>query len=86
VLELDADARNRVEGYVPEASRGRVSGTASGVDSAYSSLLTIGWSNADNEYWVRTDESGAFTSPYIKPGTYDMTRETLSYPDALTRG
>jgi rhamnogalacturonan endolyase len=31
---------------------------------------------------VRTDTSGNFVSPYMKPGTYTMTRE-LSHPLAL---
>jgi len=65
---------NSVQGYVNQASRGRLTGTATGIASAYSSYIVIGWSNANNQYWVRTDSAGKYTSPYMKPGTYTMTR------------
>ncbi|KIJ53623.1 polysaccharide lyase family 4 protein [Sphaerobolus stellatus SS14] len=52
-----------VNGLVPKASRGRFTGKAS----------AIGFSNSATQYWVRTDTSGSFTSPYMKPGTYTMT-------------
>ncbi|KAL1706610.1 polysaccharide lyase family 4 protein [Schizophyllum commune] len=62
-----------IEGYVPESQRGRVTGKASGFNSDWSSYISIGWSNSDAQYWVRTDSSGSYTSPYMKPGTYTMT-------------
>ncbi|KAF9480922.1 polysaccharide lyase family 4 protein [Pholiota conissans] len=62
-----------VNGLVPKASRGRVTGKASGIPSSFSTLQSIGFSNSAAQYWVRTDSSGAFTSPYMKPGTYTMT-------------
>ncbi|KAK7451092.1 hypothetical protein VKT23_012768 [Stygiomarasmius scandens] len=62
-----------VSGFVNQASRGRVTGTATGIPSAFSSLISIGFSNSAAQYWVRTDTSGRFTSPYMKPGTYTMT-------------
>ncbi|KAF7315981.1 Polysaccharide lyase family 4 protein [Mycena indigotica] len=62
-----------ISGYVKQAGRGRVSGKASNFRSQFSSLLSIGWSNSAAQYWVRTDSSGNFVSPYMKPGTYTMT-------------
>ncbi|KAF9447821.1 polysaccharide lyase family 4 protein [Macrolepiota fuliginosa MF-IS2] len=59
--------------YIPLASRGRVSGTASGFPSSYANYMSVGWSNSQAQYWVRTDSSGAFESPRMKPGTYTMT-------------
>ncbi|KAF9561420.1 rhamnogalacturonase B [Agrocybe pediades] len=58
-----------VTGLVPKASRGRVTGTATGVGSNQ----VVGFSNSAAQYWVRIDGSGKFTSPYMKPGTYTMT-------------
>ncbi|KAF8999073.1 polysaccharide lyase family 4 protein [Cyathus striatus] len=62
-----------VTGLVPKASRGRVSGKSSGIASQYSSLQVVGFNNSAAQYWVRTDSSGNFVSPYMKPGTYTMT-------------
>ncbi|KAF9469286.1 polysaccharide lyase family 4 protein [Collybia nuda] len=62
-----------VSGFVPTTSRGRVTGKTSGIASAFASLQAIGFSNSVAQYWVRTDTAGAFTSPYMKPGTYIMT-------------
>ncbi|KAF7296020.1 Polysaccharide lyase family 4 protein [Mycena kentingensis (nom. inval.)] len=60
-------------GYVKQAGRGRILGRASGFRTQFSSLLSIGWSNSAAQYWVRTDTSGNFVSPFMKPGTYTMT-------------
>ncbi|KAF9249188.1 galactose mutarotase-like protein, partial [Marasmius fiardii PR-910] len=62
-----------VQGYVGQSGRGRVTGRASGFPSQFSSLISVGFSNSNAEYWVRTDTSGNFVSPYMKPGTYTMT-------------
>uniref|UniRef100_A0A0W0FC83 rhamnogalacturonan endolyase n=1 Tax=Moniliophthora roreri TaxID=221103 RepID=A0A0W0FC83_MONRR len=62
-----------IEGFVPQSDRGRVSGTASGIPSDFASLQSVGFSNAGAQYWARTDNSGSFVSPYMKPGTYTMT-------------
>nr|CDJ79831.1 rhamnogalacturonan endolyase precursor [Leucoagaricus gongylophorus] len=62
-----------VTGLVPKASRGVVGGHATGFPSAYANFMSVGFSNSEAEYWVRTDSSGAFTSPRMKPGTYTMT-------------
>ncbi|KAF9016169.1 polysaccharide lyase family 4 protein [Hymenopellis radicata] len=62
-----------ISGYVAKASRGRLTGTATGFPSAYASYISIGWSNSAVQYWVRTDSSGSYVSPYMKPGTYTMT-------------
>uniref|UniRef100_A0A0W0G986 rhamnogalacturonan endolyase n=1 Tax=Moniliophthora roreri TaxID=221103 RepID=A0A0W0G986_MONRR len=62
-----------INGLVPKSGRGRVTGEASGIPSQFSSLQSIGFSNSQAQYWVRTDSSGNFVSPYMKPGTYTMT-------------
>ncbi|KAJ7150310.1 polysaccharide lyase family 4 protein [Mycena filopes] len=62
-----------IQGLVPVASRGRLTGKASGFQSAFSTLISIGWSNSAAQYWVRTDSSGNYVSPFMKPGTYTMT-------------
>ncbi|KAF5393036.1 hypothetical protein D9757_001197 [Collybiopsis confluens] len=62
-----------VSGWVTQSGRGRVTGTATGIASTFSTLQSIGFSNSVAEYWVRTDTSGKFTSPFMKPGTYTMT-------------
>ncbi|PBK70971.1 polysaccharide lyase family 4 protein [Armillaria solidipes] len=62
-----------VTGWVSEADRGRVTGSATGYPSAYSDYMTVGFSNSVAQYWVRTDSDGDFVSPYMKPGTYTMT-------------
>ncbi|KAH6909581.1 rhamnogalacturonase B [Coprinopsis sp. MPI-PUGE-AT-0042] len=63
----------QVQGYVGRGARGRVTGRASGIASNFANLQTVGFSNGAAQYWARTDSSGAFTSPYMKPGTYTMT-------------
>ncbi|KAH9477958.1 putative rhamnogalacturonate lyase A [Psilocybe cubensis] len=68
-----------INGLVPKASRGRVTGKASGIPSSFSSLQVVGFSNSAAQYWVRTDSSGSFTSPYMKPGTYTMTLYKSEY-------
>ncbi|KAK0438360.1 polysaccharide lyase family 4 protein [Desarmillaria tabescens] len=62
-----------VTGWVSEGDRGRVKGSATGYPSAYANYMSVGFSNSNAQYWVRTDSSGAFVSPYMKPGTYTMT-------------
>ncbi|KAI5811928.1 Rhamnogalacturonate lyase A [Pyronema omphalodes] len=57
-----------LSGWVPKSSRGRVSGTVSGV----SSDGVVHWYNSAAQYWVRSSSSGSYTSPYMKPGTYTM--------------
>ncbi|KIY70849.1 polysaccharide lyase family 4 protein [Cylindrobasidium torrendii FP15055 ss-10] len=67
------DTLSGISGLVTQASRGRVTGKATGFPSGSSSLISIGWSNSAAQYWVRTDSSGNYVSPYMKPGTYTMT-------------
>ncbi|KAL0578888.1 hypothetical protein V5O48_003121 [Marasmius crinis-equi] len=62
-----------VSGLVPQTGRGRVTGKATGFPSQFSSLISVGFSNSAAQYWARTDTSGNFVSPYMKPGTYTMT-------------
>ncbi|KAL0958364.1 hypothetical protein HGRIS_000505 [Hohenbuehelia grisea] len=62
-----------IQGLVTQSQRGRLTGKATGFPSSFSSLITVGWSNSNAQYWVRTDSSGNYVSPYMKPGTYTMT-------------
>ena len=59
-----------VTGYVPASGRGRVSGTATGVQSGMQGV--VHWFNSAAQYWAKTSSNGAFTSPLMKPGTYAM--------------
>ncbi|PLB40493.1 putative rhamnogalacturonase B [Aspergillus candidus] len=59
-----------IQGYVPAADRGKVSGTASGADADFD--WVIHWHNDDAQYWTYTSKDGSFSSPAMKPGTYDM--------------
>ncbi|KAK0702856.1 Rhamnogalacturonase B, N-terminal-domain-containing protein [Apiosordaria backusii] len=59
-----------VTGWVPASGRGRVTGTASGVQSGMEGV--VHWFNSAAQYWARTSSNGAFTSPLMKPGTYTM--------------
>ncbi|KAJ8096003.1 hypothetical protein PM082_015224 [Marasmius tenuissimus] len=62
-----------IDGLVPQTGRGRVTGKASNFPSQFASLMTVGFNNSVAQYWARTDTSGNFVSPYMKPGTYTMT-------------
>ncbi|KAF4547948.1 Rhamnogalacturonate lyase A [Elsinoe fawcettii] len=56
-----------IKGYVANADRGTVTGTASGTDSSKETVLH--WYNNAAQYWVKAS-GGKFTSPLMKPGTY----------------
>lgn len=58
-----------ITGYVPQNQRGRVSGSVSGIASGFQ--VVVHWKNSENQYWAYAD-NGAYTSPYMKPGTYTM--------------
>ncbi|KAG8688067.1 hypothetical protein FRC11_006114 [Ceratobasidium sp. 423] len=62
-----------VTGWVPTSGRGYVKGKASGVPDAFASLVVVGWSNSEAQYWARAESSGNFYSPAMKPGTYTQT-------------
>lgn len=59
-----------IPGYVADSARGKVSGTASGVQSGFASV--VHWYNKDFQYWSYASSSGSFTSPAMMPGTYTM--------------
>lgn len=61
-----------ITGFVPVASRGYVSGTASGIAAA-SFPIVVHWYNTAAQYWATADASTSkYTSPAMKPGTYTM--------------
>ncbi|EIN07953.1 polysaccharide lyase family 4 protein, partial [Punctularia strigosozonata HHB-11173 SS5] len=63
-----------ISGYVAKAARGYVIGKAIDVPSAFASLVSVGWSNSEAQYWARADSSTQdFSSPPMKPGTFTMT-------------
>ncbi|KAF5018406.1 hypothetical protein F66182_9613 [Fusarium sp. NRRL 66182] len=57
-----------IPGYTADSSRGRVSGTATGIQSGFQGV--VHWYNKDFQYWTYTSSNGAFTSPFMAPGTY----------------
>ncbi|KAF4981136.1 hypothetical protein FZEAL_3006 [Fusarium zealandicum] len=59
-----------ISGFTADSARGRVSGTASGVQSGFKGV--VHWYNANHQYWTYTSSSGSFTSPFMVPGTYTM--------------
>jgi rhamnogalacturonan endolyase len=59
-----------ISGYTADSARGRVSGTATGVQSGFQ--IVVHWFNSGFQYWAYASSSGAFTSPYMTPGTYTM--------------
>ncbi|KAM5355965.1 hypothetical protein ACJ41O_002611 [Fusarium nematophilum] len=59
-----------ISGFTADSSRGRVSGTASGIQSGFQGV--VHWYNANYQYWTYTSSSGSFTSPFMVPGTYTM--------------
>ncbi|KAK4145663.1 polysaccharide lyase [Dichotomopilus funicola] len=59
-----------VTGYVAASGRGTVKGTASGVASGQQGVVHF-YNNAA-QYWAKTSSGGSFTSPAMKPGTYNM--------------
>jgi len=40
-----------VNGFVAQSGRGRVTGTATGIPSQFNTLISVGFSNGNNEYW-----------------------------------
>ncbi|KAJ2898267.1 polysaccharide lyase family 4 protein [Zalerion maritima] len=71
-----------ITGYVNEAARGTVAGTASGVASGFE--IVLHWFNSEAQYWTKASSSGAFTSPKMKPGTYTMALYQTEYKVAET--
>jgi rhamnogalacturonan endolyase len=57
-------------GYVAAGSRGKVTGTASGVSTSFP--IVVHWYNSNYQSWAYASSSGAFTSPALVPGTYTM--------------
>jgi len=58
-----------VQGLVPRSGRGQVSGTVTGFNAGNK---TLHWFNDGYQYWTRPADSGAYTSPLMVPGTYQM--------------
>ncbi|KAI1076868.1 polysaccharide lyase family 4 protein [Whalleya microplaca] len=72
-----------VTGYVPTSDRGYVSGTASGVDSKFQTV--VHWFNDAAQYWAIAS-GGKFTSPAMKPGTYTQILYQGEYKVATATG
>lgn len=71
-----------LQGFVANADRGRVTGTASGIASNFQKV--VHWYNNAAQYWVYASSNGAFTSPLMKPGTYTMVLYQTEYKVATT--
>ncbi|KAH7405821.1 Rhamnogalacturonase B, N-terminal-domain-containing protein [Phaeosphaeria sp. MPI-PUGE-AT-0046c] len=59
-----------ITGYVTPSARGTVTGTATGIGSSFQKVLH--WYNDAAQYWTYADSAGKFTSPAMKPGTYNQ--------------
>ncbi|KAH7017989.1 carbon-oxygen lyase-like protein [Microdochium trichocladiopsis] len=60
-----------LQGYVPiSGNRGYVSGTASGVSTAFP--IVVHWFNSGFQFWTYASSNGAFGSPPMPAGTYTM--------------
>ncbi|KAF4490246.1 rhamnogalacturonate lyase A [Fusarium agapanthi] len=57
-----------IPNYTADSSRRRVSGTATGVESGFQGV--VHWFNKDFQDWAYASSNGAFTSPFMVPGTY----------------
>ena len=57
-------------GFVPDADRGTVSGTATGIQDGFEGV--VGFANTNAQYWA-TVTNGTYASPLMKPGTYSVT-------------
>ncbi len=60
-----------LQGWIPAAQRGALTGTASGVPSGHE--VTVGLANSTAQYWATPDSSGNYTIAGIQPGTYTET-------------
>jgi rhamnogalacturonan endolyase len=58
-----------ITGYVPTSQRGYVTGSVTGIPSAFQSV--VHWYNSNAQYWTYAS-GGRFTSPPMKSGTYTM--------------
>lgn len=57
-------------GYVPAFQRGTVAGVANGISAGLRGV--VGFSNASAQYWATVGADGAYLSPAMKPGSYDV--------------
>ncbi|KAI0517919.1 polysaccharide lyase family 4 protein [Xylaria bambusicola] len=73
-----------VKGFVPNSSRGYVSGTVSGVPSNLQAV--VHWYNSAAQYWTIASSNGAFKSPAMKAGSYTMVLYQGEYKVATTTG
>jgi rhamnogalacturonan endolyase len=60
-----------LNGWVPAADRGAVSGTANGIPVGFQTV--VGFANGAAQYWTTAAPDGSYTSSGMKPGTYTAT-------------
>ena len=58
-----------IQGYVSASGRGTVTGAAAGISSNFETV--VHWFNTNAQYWTKAT-NGKFTSPLMKPGSYNM--------------
>lgn len=69
-INMDFFSSLGIKDYVASSGRGIVAGTLSGVDSSFQKVMH--WYNSANQYWVYAASNGDFTSPRMRPGTYNV--------------
>ncbi len=57
-----------------------MSGTVSGIPAGFQAV--VHWHNNASQYWAISDQSGAYKSPLMKPGTYTVKLYRGEYPVA----
>ena len=55
-------------GFVPDANRGAVKGTVSGVPAGFQTV--VGFANSNAQYWAVVSSNGSYATPLMIPGTY----------------
>lgn len=65
------DADLNLKGWVSDSQRGTVSGKVSGIRDGFEKV--VGFSNPSAQYWAAADADGAYQTPLMKPGDYDVT-------------
>ncbi len=56
-------------GYVPASRRGSVTGRVTGVPSQLRGV--VGFANSEAQYWAPIDAASSYSSPLMKPGSYE---------------
>ncbi len=58
-------------GWVSATNRGAIAGVASGIPAGFQGV--VGFANTNAQYWAVVASDGTYTTPLMKPGTYNVT-------------